>query len=112
MSELLRHALAEVFVREEIDDPVLAGVAVTVTEVRVSPDLRSATAFVMPLGGGDRALVVKALNRHTRFVRGELARRVELKFMPTLAFKLDDSFDRSERIEKLLRSPKVAQDLK
>lgn len=111
VSELLRKALAEVFLRTEIDDPDLHGAPITVSEVQVSPDLRQATAFVLPLGGVNDDLVLKALQRHQRFVRGEVARRVALKYMPALAFRVDESFDRSERVDELLRSPKVARDL-
>jgi len=112
VSEMLRKALAEVFLRTSIDDPDLAGMTLTVSEVGVSPDLRQATAFVMPLGGGSGARgAVAALERHKKFLRGELARRVSLKFMPSLTFKLDETFEEVERIDELLRSPKVSQDL-
>ncbi len=111
VSELLRKALADVFLRSGVEDPALSGVVLTVTEVTVSPDLRQATAFVMPLGGQSQSDVVDALGRHRKFVRGEVARRVSLKFMPEISFKLDDSFDESERIDSLLRSPKVARDV-
>ena len=112
MGELLRHALSEVFLRSEITDRDLEGVTITVVEVQVSPDGRNATCFVTPLGGGDKERVVQALMRHTRFIRGELGRRVELKFIPALKFEADSAFDRSQQIDRLLRSPQVARDLK
>lgn len=115
VNELLRKALSEVFLRNDVEDPDLDHVTVTVTEVRVSPDLRSATVFVVPRPDDDNpeteAKAIKALQRHQRFLRGELARRIELKYMPSLSFKLDDTFARSERIDALLRSPKVSRDI-
>lgn len=112
VSELIRAGLADIFIRGTIDDPELDGTAITVSQVRVSPDLKAATAYVMPLGGGDRQdQVVKALSRHSRFVRGELASRLTLKFMPAITFELDDTFERSDRVDGLLRSAKVSQDL-
>lgn len=111
VSELVRKALAEVLLRREVDDPDLKQSMVTVTEVRVSPDLRNATVFVMPLGGQAENATIKALERHQRFLRGEVTRRVALKFTPALAFKLDESFDQSARVDALLRSAKVARDL-
>ena len=111
VSELLRKGLADVFLRSGIEDPLLTGVTLTVSEVTVSPDLRQATAFVMPLGGEGAGDVIAALERHKKFVRGELSRRVSLKYMPALSFKLDATFDESERIDELLRSPQVAQDV-
>src|ERR1700756_4465262 len=109
--ELLRHALAEIFMTEEIEDSDLHGEIVTVAEVRVSPDLKHATVFVAALGGNSEKLA-RALNRHQRFLRGELARRVELKYSPDLAFRGDHSVEAAERIDELLRSPSVARDLK
>ena len=111
VGEMLRKALCEVLIRVPVDDPDLDGVTVTVSQVTLSPDLRHATAFIMPLGGGDQSPVVKALERHRKFIRGELARRVSLKYMPTVTFRLDETFDEAARIERLLRSPKVAQDI-
>lgn len=111
VSEVLRKALSEVLLRTEIDDPDLYGLSITVSEVQVSPDLRNATAFVLPLGGDSEARTVAALIRHRRFLRGEVARRVTLRYMPALSFRLDESFDRSERLAALLRSPDVARDL-
>ncbi len=109
--ELLRHALAEIFSVEEIEDTELAGVAITVAEVRMSPDLRHATIFVSALGGMNADEVAKALNRHQRFLRGQLARRVQLKYMPDLLFRGDHALEAAKRIEELLRSPQVARDL-
>lgn len=112
VGEMLRHALAEILTRADISDPELEGRYITVTEVKTSPDLRHATVYARPFGSEeDGAGIVKALNRHTRFLRGELARRVDLKYMPDLTFRLDESFDEAERIDALLRSPTVSRDL-
>ncbi|MGA7327541.1 MAG: 30S ribosome-binding factor RbfA [Rhodomicrobium sp.] len=110
--ELLRHALSEIFSTEDIEDKELAGEAITVGEVRMSPDLRHATIFASALSGKKSDDIARALNRHHRFLRGELARRVELKYIPDLVFRGDHILDEAERIEKLLRSPDVARDLK
>lgn len=111
VGELIRHALAEIFARGEIVDDVLDHYSLTVSEVRVTPDLKLATVFVLPLGGTGAEDVVKHLDKHKRFLRGELARRVSLKFMPELRFRIDTSFASSKRIDELLASPKVARDL-
>jgi ribosome-binding factor A len=111
VGELVRHALAEVFSRGEIMDEVLSRHSLTVPEVCMTPDLKLATVYVMPLGGGEAGEVVDHLEKHKRYLRGELARRVSLKFMPELKFKLDTSFQRSARIDELLASPEVARDL-
>ena len=111
VGELVRHALAEVLARGETQDPVLASHVVTVPEVRMSPDLRIATAYVMPLGGKDVGPVVKALARNKPALRAEVARRVNLKFAPDLRFLPDESFDEAARIDALLRSEKVSRDL-
>jgi len=111
VGESLRHSLAELLLRIEINDETLKGVNLTVSEVRTSPDLRQVTAFVAPLGGENREEIVKALNRHCRYIRGELAHKVTLKYMPELKFKLDVSYDEYEKITDLLHTPKVAQDL-
>ena len=111
VGELIRHALAEIFARGEIVDDVLDQYSLTVSEVRMTPDLKLATVFVLPLGGEGAEGVVKYLDKHKRFVRGDLARRVSLKFMPELRFKIDTSFASSKRIDELLASPKVARDL-
>ncbi len=109
--ELVRHALAEILSRGDVHDPVLASHLVTVPEVRMSPDLRQATIYVMPLGGKDAKDVLAALERNKRFLRGEIAHRVNLKFAPEVRFRLDERFDEAERIEKILRTPDVQRDL-
>lgn len=109
--ELTRHALAEVLREEDIADPDLEGVSVTVTEVRMSPDLRHAVAFVEPLGGVQAGAVVKALNRHARFLRGRLGRHIDMKFTPDLKFLHDETFDEAARMSRLFADPKVRQDL-
>jgi len=111
VGESLRKALSEIFLRSEIADPDLAGAAVTVSEVRASPDLKNATIYVLPLGGDNEELVVAALERHKKFVRGELARRVSLRHMPELTFELDMTFNQSGAVDALLRTPRVAQDI-
>ena len=103
--ELVRHALVEILREEDITDAALEGVSVTVTEVRMSPDLRHATVFVEPLGGGHASQVVEGLNRHARFLRGRLGRSIELKFLH------DESFDEAQRMSRLFDDPKVRQDL-
>ena len=112
VGESLRKALSEIFLRSEIADPDLAGAAVTVSEVRTSPDLKNATIYVLPLGGDNEDLVVAALERHKKFVRGELARRISLRYMPELTFELDATFNQSDAVDALLRTPRVAQDIK
>jgi ribosome-binding factor A len=109
--ELVRHALAEILSRGEVHDPVIQARPITVPEVRMSPDLRQATVYVIPLGGRDAEAVLGALDRNKRFLRGEIARRVNLKFAPDIRFRIDERFDEAERIEKLLRSPEVRRDL-
>ena len=111
VGEMLRKALADVFLKTDIADPDLEGAVMTVSEVRASPDLKNATVYLMPLGGRNQDAVIAALNRHRKFLRGELARLVELKFMPEIAFELDSSFDRGSRMDELLRSPSVARDI-
>ncbi len=111
VGEELRHALAWILERGDIRDPGLGGVAVTVTEVRVSPDLRNATAFVMPLGGGESEDVVAALNRAAPFLRRKIGKAVKLKYLPGLNFIADRSFDQAGRIDDLLKDPSVARDL-
>jgi len=110
--ELLRHALAEIFVVEDIEDEALRGEIVTVAEVRLSPDLKHATAFVASLKQGNNDDLARSLNRHARFLRGQLARRVELKYVPEIVFRGDRSGQAADRIEELLRSPAVVRDLK
>lgn len=111
VGELMRHALAEVLARGEIHDPVLAGTVVTVPEVKMSPDLKIATCFVMPLGGKGQDEVIAALARNKRYLRGELAHRTNLKFAPDLRFRIDVSFDEGSRIDRLLDSDAVRRDL-
>ena len=109
--ELVRHALVEILRAEDLADPDLAGVSVTVTEVRMSPDLRHATCFVEPLGGTHAGQVVAALNRSHKFLRGRLGHAIDLKFTPELKFMHDESFDEVARIGRLFDDPKVRQDL-
>ncbi len=111
VGESLRHALAELLLRVEVDDEVLKDVPLTVSEVRPSPDLRQITVFVAPLGRDNREEIVEALNRHKSYIRGQLSPKVTLKYMPELKFKLDRSFDEYDKISDLLHTPKVAQDL-
>jgi ribosome-binding factor A len=111
VGEAVRHALAQVLAQGDVHDPVLEGHLITVPEVRMSPDLRLATIFVMPLGGRDGEAVIAALERNKRYLRGVVARKVNLKFAPDIRFRIDERFDEAERIEKLLRSPAVKRDL-
>src|SRR6185437_10863222 len=111
VGETVRHAVADVLAHGSVHDADLEGHIVTVPEVRMSPDLKLATVYVMPLGGRDTEIVIAALERNKKFLRGELARRVNLKFAPDLRFRVDDRFDEAERIEKLLRTPAVQRDL-
>ena len=109
--ELTRHALVEILREEEITDPAMDGVSVTVTEVRMSPDLRQATVFVEPLGGGQASAVVDALNRHVKFLRGRLGRAIDMKFTPALRFLHDESFNEAARMSRLFDDPRVRRDL-
>src|SRR5436853_2338747 len=111
VGEIMRHALAEMLIRGDVHDPVLEGHMITVPEVRMSADLRMATIYVMPHGGRDQAEVMTALDRNKKFLRGALARSVNLKFAPEIRFRADERFDEAERIEKLLRTPAVQRDL-
>jgi ribosome-binding factor A len=111
VGELIRHALSELLTRGDVHDPVLEAHLVTIPEVRMTADLRLATIYVMPLGGRDQNEVVAALDRNKRFLRGEIARRINLKFAPDIRFQIDARFDEAERIEKLLRTPQVRRDL-
>ncbi|HRD75070.1 MAG TPA: 30S ribosome-binding factor RbfA [Hyphomicrobiaceae bacterium] len=111
VGELMRHKLAEMLARGEIHDPVITGAVITIPEVRMSPDLRTATIYVMPLGGKDLKPIIAALERNKRFIRGVVAQAVNLKFAPDIRFRADDTFDEVLRIEKLLASPKVRQDV-
>ena len=111
VGELIRHALADLLSRGGLNDPVLDGHMVTVPDVRMSPDLKLATAYVMPLGGRDVAPVMEALERNRKTLRTEIAHRVAMKFAPDIRFKVDDSFDYGAKIDALLETPKVKQDL-
>jgi ribosome-binding factor A len=111
VGELIRHAMAEMLTRGDVHDPVLESHMITIPEVAVTPDLRLATVYVMPLGGKDTKSVLEALDRNKKFLRGEIAHRVNLKFAPDIRFRIDERFDEAERIDKLLRSPPVKRDL-
>jgi ribosome-binding factor A len=111
VGELVRHAIADLLSQGSVHDPDLEGHIITVPEVRMSPDLKLATIYVMSLGGRDTDKVIAALERNKKFLRGEVARRVNLKFAPDVRFRADDRFDEAERIEKLLRTPAVQRDL-
>lgn len=112
VGELIRHKLAEMLTRAEIHDDVIAEHVITISEVRMSPDLKLATAYVMPLGGSDITPVITALNRHKRFIRGEIAGALDLKFAPDIRFREDESFEEASRIDRLLDSPRVRADVK
>jgi ribosome-binding factor A len=111
VGELIRHALAEILQRGEVHDPDLESVVVTVPEVRMTPDLKLATAYVMPLGGKDAEKVLAACERNKKYLRGEIAHRINLRYAPEIKFRIDTSFDEGERIDALLRSPEVKKDL-
>jgi ribosome-binding factor A len=112
VAEEIRHILAGVLMRGELRDPVLSGVSVTISEVRISPDLQNATAFAMPLGGALIGEVLKALNRSAPFLRSQVGQAMQLRYAPVLTFVEDRSFAEAHHIEELLRSEKVAQDLR
>ena len=111
VGEELRHALAEVLGRGDLRDPALATRSITVSEVRTSPDLRNATAFVIPLGGGDDTEVLAALRRAAPFLRSQIAKAVRLRLVPNLSFQRDESFDAAQRIDDILHHPDVVRDL-
>ena len=111
VGERVRHILSELLARGEVHDDVLTAHSVSVTEVRMTPDLRNAAAYVKPLLGKDETVVLKALRTNTAFFQREVAKRLGLKFAPKLQFKPDESFDEAERIERLLNDPKVVRDL-
>lgn len=111
VGEELRHALVRILERAHFRDPDLSGVPITVTEVRISPDLRNATAFITPLGGREIEKVVKALNRAAGYFRREIPHEVQLRAVPEIAFSADKSFDYSSKIDALLAQPQVARDL-
>jgi len=111
VGELVRHAMSELLSRGALNDPVLDAHVVTVPRVRMSPDLKLATIYVMPLGGGDRDEVIAALSSHAKYLRGEVARRINMKFSPDVRFRIDDSFDNADAIDQLLNTPQVKRDL-
>ena len=111
IGEQVRHALADLLARREVRDPVLENTIVSVSEVRVTPDLRAAIVFVYPLGGDNGDAVLAALKANARFLRGEIAKRLATKYTPDLSFRLDESFDASAKIDAILRQPHVARDL-
>lgn len=111
VGEELRHALVRVLEHCAFNDPHLAGVPITVTEVRISPDLRNATAYVIPLGGADTPATVTALRRAAGYLRGRLGREINLRFTPQLDFAADHSFEQARRLEEVLARPRVQQDL-
>ena len=112
VGEEIRHCLADVLARGDLRDPALRGRVITVSEVRIGPDLRNATVFVMPLGGEEVIEVMDALGRAAPFLRGQISRQIRLKFSPRLSFQYDSVFDEAARVDDLLRSPAVARDLK
>jgi len=112
VGELVRHALADMLARGDVHDPVIEAHIVTIPEVRVTADLRLATIYVMPMGGRDADEVVAAFERHKKFLRAEIAHRINLKFALDIRFRVDERFAEAERIDKLLRSPDVRRDLK
>ena len=111
VGEALRHALSDVLERGNLRDPAFRNISITVTEVRASPDLKNATAFVMPLGGEAADAIVEALGRAAPFLRSAIAKQVELRHVPRLQFKVDRSFGQADHIDTLLRQPQVARDL-
>ena len=111
VGELVRHALADMLIRGDVHDPVIEAHMITIPEVRVTADLRLATIYVMPMGGRNAEEVVAAFERHKKYLRTEIAHRINLKFAPDIRFRVDDRFAEAERIERLLRSPDVKRDL-
>ncbi|MEQ9518223.1 MAG: 30S ribosome-binding factor RbfA [Parvibaculum sp.] len=112
VGELLRAAISEVLMRRDVRDPILQTTIITVSEVRASPDLRNANVFVAPLGDVDPKAVIEALNRAKKYLKGEIARIVNMKFMPELTFTADTTYDYAQSVDAMLASPKVARDLK
>ena len=112
VGELVRHAVAELLTRGDVHDPVIEGHLITVPEVRMTADLRLATIYIMPLAGRDADTVLAAFERNKKFLRAEIAHRINLKFAPDIRFRVDERFEEAERIDKLLRSPDVKRDLK
>ena len=112
VGEQVRHALSEMLQRGEVRDDAIENTVISVSEVRMSPDLKIATAFVSPLGARDDAVVIEALNRNARFIRGRLSPALrQMKYMPEFRFRLDTSYNNMAKIDELLRSPEVARDL-
>ena len=111
IGELVRHKLAEMLARGEIHDDIIASHVITVPEVRLSPDLKLATAYVVTLGGDDTAVVIEALNRNKKYIRAEVAQAVNLKFAPDIRFLRDETFEEASRIDQLLASSRVRQDV-
>jgi len=111
VGELVRHAVADMLARGDVHDPVIEGHLITVPEVRMTADLRLATIYFMPLAGRDADQVLAAFERHKKFLRAEIAHRINLKFAPDIRFRVDERFEEAERIDKLLRSPAVKRDL-
>lgn len=111
VGEVIRHALSEILQRGDVHDPVFEGSVITVPEVRMAPDLKCATVFVMPLGGKGNEAVLEAFDRNKKYLRGEVARRVNLRAAPDLRFRIDTSFEQGARVDAMLRSPEVTRDL-
>jgi len=111
VGELVRHAIADMLARGDVHDPVIEGHLITVPEVRMTADLRLATIYIMPLAGKDSDDVLAAFERNKKFLRAEIAHRINLKFAPDIRFRVDERFAEAERIDKLLRSPAVKRDL-
>jgi len=111
IGEQVRHAVADLLARREVRDPVLENTIISVSEVRVTPDLRAAIVFVHPLGGANADAVLAALKANARFLRGEVARKLATKYTPDLSFRLDESFDAGAKIDAILRQPHIARDL-
>ena len=112
VGEQVRHALSDTLRRGEILDPLIEQTVISVSEVRMSPDLKIATVFVSPMGAADDGAVVEALNRHAKFIRGRVSSALrQMKYMPEFRFRLDTSFDNFAKINELLHSPEVARDL-
>ena len=111
VGEMVRHKLSELLSRGDVHDDILASHVITISEVRMSPDLRLATAYVMPLGGKDAPQVITALERHKKYIRGEIARSLDLRSAPDVRFRFDDTFDEVSRIDALLHTEKVRRDV-
>ncbi len=111
VAELVRHAMSELLTRGALNDPLLDTQVVTVPRVRMSPDLKLATVYVLPLGGGETEKVIEALDKHRKFLRGEVARKINLKFAPDVRFRVDEDFDKASKIDALLNSAQVRRDL-